>query len=104
MSLATSAPALGGAGIAAAEAFAHGADLVLAVDPADLEAFGRALAFFRSLPEGPATPIADVAVVDDFVVGEVMSLLARRNLLFRPVAQATSDLPLMVEIGSMAFP
>ncbi len=96
----------GKAVLAAAEAFAHGADLVLAVDPADLEACGRALALFRSLPEGPAGAIADLAVVDDgsFQAGELMNLLARRNLLFRPVARAAPDLPLSVELGSKRYP
>jgi hypothetical protein len=96
----------GKAVLAAAEAFAHGADLVLAIDPADLEACGRALALFRSLPEGPTGAVADLAVVDDgsFQSGELMNLLARRNLLFRPVARAAPDLPLTVALGSKRYP
>jgi hypothetical protein len=99
------APA-GKAVLAAAEAFAHAADLVLAIDPADLEACGRALAVFRSLPPGPAAAIDDLAVVDDgsFQAGELMNLLARRNLLFRPVSRAAPELPLTVELGSKQFP
>jgi hypothetical protein len=100
-----SAPS-GKAVLAAAEAFAHGADLVLAIDAADLDALGRALALFRSLPEGPAGSVADLAVVDDgsFGAGELMNLLARRNLLFRPSARAAPDLPLSVELGSKRYP
>lgn len=96
----------GVAALAAAEAFAHGADLVLAIDPGDLEPLGQALALFRALPEGPRTGLADLAVVDDgsFAAGELMNLLARRNLLFRPVARATPELPLSVELGSKAYP
>jgi hypothetical protein len=94
------------AALAAAEAFAHGADLVLAIDPGDLESFGQALAFFRALPEAPLPGLADVAVVDDgsFATGELMNLLGRRNLLFRPVARATPELPLTIELGSKAYP
>lgn len=92
--------------LAAAEAFAHDADLVLAIDPADLAAFGRALALFRSLPEAPAAAVADLAVVDDgsFAAGELMNLLARRNLLFRPAPGPVPELPLSVELGSAAYP
>ena len=79
------APA-GVAALAAAEAFAHGADLVLAIDPGDLESFGQALAFSVRCPRR-AAGLADLAVVDDgsFAAGELMNLLGRRNLLFRPV-------------------
>ena len=50
--------------------------------------------------------IADLAVVDDgsFAAGELMNLLARRNLLFRPVSRATPDLPLSVELGTKEYP
>ena len=92
--------------LAAAEAFAHAADLVLAIDASDLEALGQALGFFRALPEAPLPGIADLVVVDDgsFATGELMNLLARRNLLFRPAARATPEPPLVVEIGSKAYP
>ena len=96
----------GRAVLAAAEAFAYDADVVLAIDPGDLESLGQALAFFRALPGARLPGLADVAVVDDgsFVAGELMNLLARRNLLFRPVARATPELPLSVELGSKAYP
>jgi len=50
--------------------------------------------------------VADVGVVDDGspLTGEVMNLLARRNLLFRPVAKGSNGLPLVVELGTAAFP
>ena len=91
--------------LAAAEAFAHGADLVLSVDAVDLAALGQALAALRALPDAPGTALADLAVVDDgsFAVGELMNLLARRNLLFRPVASPTPDLH-CVELGSKQYP
>jgi hypothetical protein len=45
-------------------------------------------------------------VVDDGspLTGEVMNLLARRNLLFRPVAKGSNGFPLVVELGTPAFP
>ena len=69
---------------------------------------GEALALFRALPEGPDLPaLADLAVVDDgsFAAGELMNLLARRNLLFRPVPRAPPPTsPLRVELGSKQYP
>jgi len=92
--------------LAAAEAFVHAADLVLAIEASDLEVLGQALGFFRALPEAPLPGIADLVVVDDgsFATGELMNLLARRNLLFRPAARATPEPPLVVELGSRAYP
>ena len=96
----------GKAVLAAAEAFAHGADVVLSADPGELASLGLALAALRALPDGPGEALADLAVVDDgsFAAGELMNLLARRNLLFRPVSRATSDLPLCVELGTRDYP
>lgn len=96
----------GSAALAAAEAFAYGADLVLAIDPADVRALGEALAFLRGLPPLELPPVADLGVVDDGspLTGEVMNLLARRNLLFRTVPRGSSELPLVVELGTQAYP
>ena len=96
----------GMAALAAAEAFAYGADLVLAIDPADVVALGEALAFLRGLKSMELPEVADVGVVDDGspLTGEVMNLLARRNLLFKPVARGSNGLPLVVELGTPAFP
>jgi len=95
-----------GAVLAAAEAFAYGADLVLAIDPADLAALGEALRFLREVPALELPDVVDVGVVDDGtpLTGEVMNLLARRNLLFLPVARGTQEPPLVVEIGTPAYP
>jgi hypothetical protein len=96
----------GAAALAAAEAYAYGADLVLAIDPADVAALGEALSFLRSVKAMELPEIADVGVVDDGspLTGEVMNLLARRNLLFRLVARGSNGLPLVVELGTPAFP
>ena len=95
-----------GAALAAAEAFAYGADLVLAIDPGDLPALGEALRFLRAVPALELPDLADVGVVDDGspLAGEVMNLLARRNLLFRPVTRETQDVPVVVELGTAAYP
>jgi hypothetical protein len=96
----------GGAALAAAEAYAYGADLVLAIDPADVASLGEALAFLRGVKAMELPDVADIGVVDDgsALTGEVMNLLARRNLLFRPVAKGSNGLPLVVELGTRAFP
>jgi hypothetical protein len=96
----------GMAALAAAEAYAYGADLVLAIDPADVAALGEALSFLRGVKAMELPEVADVGVVDDGspLAGEVMNLLARRNLLFKPVARGSNGLPLVVELGTPAFP
>ena len=90
----------GQAALAAAEAFAYGADAVLAIDPAGPR--GASAGCWRSSPRCPRLDlpaVADVAVVDDGSppVGEVLNLMARRNLLFegraegsRPTSPSTS--------------
>lgn len=96
----------GKAALAAAEAFAYGADVVLAITPADLEAFGAIRAFLASIPDADLPGAADVAVVDDGspVVAEVLNLMARRNLLFEVVREPAPDVALNVRIGSKEFP
>lgn len=96
----------GKAALAAAEAFAYGADAALAIDPADLEAFGRMLAFLSSVADSSLPAAADVAVVDDGspLVGEALNLMARRNLLFKVVQKEAPDVALNVRIGSKEFP
>lgn len=92
--------------LAAAEAFTYGADAVLAVPPEALEEAGRALAFLATVPEARLPGAADVAVVDDGspLVGEVLKLMARRNLLFRVVKKEAEGASLTVRIGSKEFP
>jgi hypothetical protein len=99
------APA-GEAALAAAEAFAYGADEILAVDPAGLQDLGRMLRFLSSVPEGDLPAVADVAVQDDGspLVAEVLNLMARRNLLFEVVRSPAPDVALNVRIGSSEFP
>jgi hypothetical protein len=92
--------------LAGAEVFAYGADAVLTLDPADLDEAGRLWAFLRDVPPLDLPLVADVGVVDDGtpLVGEVMNLLARRNLLFRPVKGPTPELPVVVKVGTKEYP
>ena len=96
----------GKAALAAAEAFAYGADAAMKIDPADAPHLGAMLTFLEGLPAADLPPIADLAVVDDGspVTGEVMNLLARRNLLFQVVQAPSVRFRLNIAIGSAAYP
>ncbi|MBS1786158.1 MAG: hypothetical protein JST85_00445 [Acidobacteria bacterium] len=97
----------GRAALAVAESFAYNADTVLKIDPADLAEVGRMLAFLKSVPANEDLPlIADIGVIDDGskLVGEVMNLLSRRNLLFKPVKAASPRLKLTIQLGTKAYP
>lgn len=96
----------GQATLAAAEAFAYGADALMKIDPADLEAFAGLLAFLRRLPVSEAPAVADFGVVDDGspLVGEVLNLLVRRNLLFRVGHAPFPEFPINVRLGSPGYP
>jgi hypothetical protein len=77
----------GTAPLAAAEAFAYGANAVLKINPADLDALGKMLQFLRSLPDRDLPDVADFGFVDNGSdgAGEILNLLTRRNLLYRIV-------------------
>jgi hypothetical protein len=94
------------AALAAAEAFAYGADVVLGVEPGGLEDFGRMLAFARSVPRLDLPAAADIAIQDDTsaTFEEILNLMARGNLLYRVVQKPAADVPLDVRIGSAEFP
>jgi hypothetical protein len=96
----------GRASFAAAEAYAYGADVLLEIDPADLKDLGAMLAFLAQLPAYDAAPVADFGVVDDGtpVVGEVMNLLVRRNLLFAAVRAPSPQFKINVKVGSKRYP
>jgi hypothetical protein len=92
--------------LAAAEAYAYGADAVLKIDPADLESVGQMLAFLASLPKNDLPDVADVAVVDDgsATMGEALNLLVRRNLLFKIVPAPSAQYRVNVKLGTPEFP
>lgn len=92
--------------LAAAEVFAYGADAVLTVEPGDLESIGAMMSFFESLPPLDLPAVADLAIVDDGtpVTGEVMNLLARRNLLFEVVRAPSPKHKINITIGTPEYP
>jgi hypothetical protein len=92
--------------VAAAEAFAYGADAVLKIDPADVRTLGAMLAFLEALPAVDLPTVSDLAIVDDgsAITGEVMNLLARRNLLFQVVEAPSPRFPLNIRIGTPEYP
>ncbi len=96
----------GKAALAAAEAYAYGADAVLKIDPADVGSLGQMLAFLAHLPASDLPDVADLAVVDDgsATVGEVLNLLVRRNLLFRIVKGESAQFRVNVRLGTAEFP
>jgi hypothetical protein len=96
----------GKAALAAAEAFAYGADAVLKIDPADLADVGGMLTFLERLPVADLPIVADLAVVDDgsAITGEVMNLLARRNLLFQVVRAPSARFGINIVVGSREYP
>jgi hypothetical protein len=96
----------GTAALAAAEAFAYGADAVLRIDPADVPSLGEMLRFLQALPAVDLPAVSDLAIVDDgsATTGEVMNLLARRNLLFEAVATPSSRFRINITIGAPEYP
>jgi hypothetical protein len=96
----------GKAALAAAEAFAYGADAALKVDAADARSLGDMLKFLQALPSVDLPAVADLAIVDDgsAAIGEVMNLLARRNLLFQVVQAASPRFPINITIGTPEYP
>lgn len=93
------------AALAAAEAFCYGAAALVHPDRDGLKPLAEMLEFLRSLGDsGP--PVADFGFVDDGspTAGEVMNLMVRENLLFRPLAKPDPSLSLTVQLGTKDFP
>lgn len=96
----------GSAALAAAEAFAFGADAILNPDPADIEDLRSMLRFLRSQERPPLPALVNIAVVDDASprMGEVLNMLTRRNLLYRVASAPDKALDLTVRLGTLDFP
>jgi hypothetical protein len=93
--------------LAAAEAFAYGADAILSSDAAGIPELGAMLAFLRQVPAPPAQgAVGDLGVVDDGSeeMGEVLNLLSRRNLLFEFVKPRDRRFRVTVALGSARYP
>ena len=96
----------GKAALAAAEKHAYGADALLKIDPADAERLRDMTAFLEGIPPANLPPIADIGVVDDgtAITGEVMNLLARRNLLYEIVRAPSPRFRVNIAMGSPEYP
>jgi hypothetical protein len=96
----------GWAGLAAAEAFTFGVDAVLNPDAADVQELENVLRFLKAHEQARMPSLANIGVVDDGtpIMGEVLNLLTRRNLLYRVVAQPERGLALTVRVGTSDFP
>ncbi|MFN0085152.1 MAG: hypothetical protein ACKVX9_07170 [Blastocatellia bacterium] len=97
----------GRAPLAAAEAYVYQADLLMKIDPGDLEAVGEVASFFRALPAArPLPAVGDLAVIDDGsdAIGEVMNLLTRRNLLFELLPRSSAKYRINIRLGTKAYP
>jgi len=91
----------GKAMLAAAEAYANGVEAMIHADAKDLPAFGRMLAFLRGIDGQTLPALANFGVIDNgsAQMGEVMNLVARRNLLFEVVRKADPKYDINVQIG-----
>ncbi len=96
----------GSAALAAAEAFTFGVEAILNPEPADVAELGRMLQFLQSRDEAPLPALANIGVVDDGspLMGEILNLLTRRNLLYRVVRAPEPALDLTVQLGTADFP
>lgn len=94
------------AALAAAEAFCYGAPALVHPDPDGLKPLAGMLEFLRGIGGNDGAAVADFAFIDDGspAAGEVMNLMVRENLLFRPLARPDPGLPLTVRLGSKEFP
>lgn len=94
------------AGLAAAEAFAYGAEALVHTDATGVKPFAEMLAFLRGLEQFDFPALADIAFQDDGsdTAGEVLNLMLRNNLLVLPVSRADAKAKLNVRLGTAQFP
>jgi hypothetical protein len=92
--------------LAAAEAFAYGADALLTIDTRDTASVGNIQTLLEGIPALNLPAIADLAVIDDGTpaTGEVMNLLARRNLFYEVVKRSDARFRINVAVGTPAYP
>ena len=67
---------------------------------------GEMLRFLQALPSRHLPLESDLGIVDDgsAITGEVMNLLARRNLLFDVVPEPTRRFKINIQIGTPEYP
>ena len=91
--------------LGAAEALVYSADAMLQIAPADLPAVCNIATFVKDTPSIRLPDLADIGIVDDgsAIVGEVMNLFVRRNLLFQIVSAPQPSLPVNVKLGTPEY-
>jgi hypothetical protein len=91
--------------LAAAEAYAFGADAMISTDVAGLGPLGAMLAFLDGLKPFDAPAVADIGYIDDgsTASAEVINMLIRRNLLVKLVKTPEPRLGLNIEFGSPQY-
>ncbi len=91
--------------VAVAESFVFRADALVQASTADAADAQKMKAFIEALPSLTLPPVVDLVLIDDgsAQTAEVMNLLVRRNLLFRPDQHAETT-KLTVQIGTKEFP
>jgi len=88
--------------LAMAEAFAWDADAWIKIDPADLAVFARMSAFLGGHAAEPMPPVVNIGMLDDGspLAGEIMNLMARKNLLFKVISSPETGYDLVFRLGS----
>ena len=83
----------GSAPLAAAEAFVFNVDAILNPDPKDVEDLGRCCGSSKANEQPPLPELVNIGVVDNPspLMGEVLNLLTRRNLLYKVVPAPDRD-------------
>ena len=92
----------GSAALAAAEAFAYGVEAAVRTVPEDVGAFAGMLKFLAAIDQ-PRLPVrANIGVIDDGseLMGEVLNLMARHNLLFHVIPAPDPRYDLNVRPGN----
>lgn len=76
------------AALSAAEAFAYDAEALIHADEAGLQPFEKMIGYLKQIDPRPLPAMANIGVIDDgsASTGEILNLLARRNLLFKIVS------------------
>jgi hypothetical protein len=94
------------AGLAAAESFAYGAASFISADAAGANAFGKMLAFLKTIPSVDLNPVADFGVIDDGsdLTGETLNLLTRMNLLYKLEKNPDRAFHVNVQLGTKEYP
>ncbi len=92
------------AALSAAEAFAYDTEAVIHADDAGLKPFELMVGYLKRIEPRTLPVLANIGVIDDgsASTGEILNLLARRNLLFKIVSVADPRLNLNIKPDATA--